>query len=98
MIADFADRWTADIFHGVNSAAARRTCPPELHPIAAELLDNLHWADNLNELRHPPDQRLEALTGSRRGQHSLRINRRYRLCFVWNQGNVRAVEIVDYHR
>ena len=98
MIADFADPGTADIFHGVNSAAARRTCPRQLHSLAADLLDTLNSADNLNELSNPPGNRLEALGGDRRGQHSIRINRQYRICFVWNPGRVSAVEITDYHR
>ena len=98
MIADFADRGTEDIFHGVNSAAARRACPPELHSIAAEKLESLDSAIALNDLAQPPGNRLEALRGNRRGQHSIRINDRYRICFAWTGGQPAAVAISDYHR
>jgi proteic killer suppression protein len=51
----------------------------------------------LNDLRAPPGNRLEALSGDRRGQHSIRINQRWRICFVWREGNAYDVEITDYH-
>ncbi len=57
----------------------------------------LNNATNLNDLRVPPGNRLEALSGSRRGQHSIRINDQWRVCFVWQDGHAYQVEIVDYH-
>ncbi len=57
----------------------------------------LHNARILNDLRVPPANRLEALSGTRRGQHSIRINDQWRICFVWSKGDAYDVEIVDYH-
>ncbi len=59
------------------------------------MLNNAH---TLNDLRVPPSNRLEALKGKRKGQHSVRINDQWRVCFIWKQGDVVDVEIVDYHR
>lgn len=58
------------------------------------MLDN---AGDLSDLRHPPGNRLEALKGERRGQHSIRINDQWRICFTWRDGGAERVEIVDYH-
>ena len=58
----------------------------------------LNNAQQLKDLRVPPANRLEALKGTRKGQHSIRINDQWRICFVWNNGNADAVEIVDYHQ
>ena len=98
MIADFADQGTEDIFNRVNSPAARRTCPRQLHSLAAEKLEYIDLAIELNDLRFLPGNRLEALRGNRRGQHSIRINDQYRICFVWERGQPAAVAITDYHR
>ena len=57
----------------------------------------LNNATSLNDLRVPPGNRLEALSGDRDGQHSMRINDQWRICFVWSDGNAYRVEIVDYH-
>jgi toxin HigB-1 len=57
----------------------------------------LHGAGALNDLRSPPGNMLEALKGDRQGQHSIRINRQWRICFVWRDGGAESVEIVDYH-
>ena len=97
MIADFADQGTEDIFYGVNSAAARRTCPPPLHPSAWKKRERVNAVGELADLAWPPGNRLEALRGDRRGQHSIRINAQYRICFIWDGADARAVEIVDYH-
>jgi len=64
---------------------------------ALKKLAILHWATQLTDLMVPPGNRLEALTGDRKGQHSIRINDQYRLCFVWRDGHASEVEIVDYH-
>jgi len=58
----------------------------------------LHAAESLDDLRMPPGNRLEKLTGDRRGQHSIRIDRRWRICFVWRGSDAWDVEIADYHR
>jgi proteic killer suppression protein len=65
--------------------------------IARRKLDQLHAASTLDFLRVPPGNRLEALAGKRKGQHSIRINDQFRICFVWTPEGVTAVEIVDYH-
>ena len=64
---------------------------------AVRKLDMLHQARNLNDLRAPPANRLEALAGDRRGQHSVRINDQWRICFMWTREGPVNVEIVDYH-
>lgn len=64
--------------------------------VARRKLEQLDWAGALNDLRVPPGNRLEALHGDRAGQHSIRINDQYRLCFRW-RGGAEDVEIVDYH-
>lgn len=98
MIGSYADSATEDVFNGVNSAEARRACPSSLWPVARRKLDQLDSAVTLEDLRVPPGNRLEALKGSRQGQHSIRINERYRVCFAWSSKGPEQVEIVDYHR
>lgn len=97
MIRSFKDTGTEDIFNGENTKAGRRTCPRSLWKIAARKLDLLDSAVSLEDLRAPPGNRLEALTGNRAGQHSIRINNQYRICFVWTNAGPDEVEIVDYH-
>ncbi|AWH22795.1 MULTISPECIES: type II toxin-antitoxin system RelE/ParE family toxin [Stenotrophomonas] len=65
--------------------------------VAERKLQMLDSAQTLSFLRSPPGNRLEALTGDRKGQHSLRINDQWRLCFIWTETGPEAVEIVDYH-
>ena len=88
---------TEDIFNGKNTKAARRICPQKLWKIASRKLDQLDSVNSLDQLRIPPGNRLEALTGDRRGQHSIRINDQYRICFAWADNEPDDVEIVDYH-
>jgi proteic killer suppression protein len=64
---------------------------------AVRKLQMLHAARQLSDLRVPLSNRLETLKGDRRDQHSIRINKQYRICFVWRNGNAHDVEIVDYH-
>ncbi|MGH2543640.1 MAG: type II toxin-antitoxin system RelE/ParE family toxin [Ardenticatenaceae bacterium] len=97
MIRSFANRGTRDVFHGEDSKEARRVCPPELRQVARRKLDQLNQAEALEDLQAPPGNRLEKLKGDRKGQHSIRINSRYRVCFVWSSLGPEAVEIVDYH-
>lgn len=98
MIRSFKDQGTEDVFNGVNSKAARRTCPQAIWRIAARKLDQLDSVDVIDELRLPPGNRLEALSGDRNGQHSIRINEQYRICFIWQEDGLADVEIVDYHQ
>jgi proteic killer suppression protein len=98
MIRSFRDLGTEAIFYGENIAAARRTCPQSLWKVASRKLDQLDSVSTLEELRVPPGNRLEALAGDRAGQHSIRINEQYRICFVWSEAGPAAVEIVDYHK
>jgi toxin HigB-1 len=97
VIRSFADRGTEDIFNGVNSAAARRLVPRSLWTVAARKLDQIDSVEQLDELRIPPGNRLEALSGERHGQFSIRINDQYRICFRWVDEQAEEVAIVDYH-
>ncbi len=97
MIGSFADRGTADIFDGTDSSAARRTCPQSLWSVARRKLDQVNRVRDLGELAVPPGNHLERLRGKRAGQHSIRINEQYRICFSWENGNAHNVEITDYH-
>lgn len=74
-----------------------RRVPPTLHRIALRKLRMLDAATSLEDLRVPPANRLEKLTGDRAGQWSVRINDQWRICFLWRDGNAYGVEIVDYH-
>ena len=65
--------------------------------VARRKLEMLEAATELNDLRQPPGNRLEVLKGSRKGQHSIRINKQWRICFKWKEGHAQNLEIVDYH-
>jgi len=93
VIKAFRDKSTAAIFAGHRV----RTLPPAIQQRAREKLILLHQARVLDDLRIPPANRLEALSGGRYGQHSIRINRQWRICFVWDDGDVYDAEITDYH-
>ena len=97
MIRTFADQATTDIFNGVKSRRARRTCPIELWPVARRKLTQLNRVRDLHELAVPPGNRLERLVGDRAGQYSIRINEQYRVCFSWENGYADKVEVTDYH-
>lgn len=92
MIKSFRDKATRALFEGNPPRRSRG-----IAKVAVRKLDMLDAATRLEDLRSPPGNRLEALKGSRRGQHSIRINDQWRICFVWNDG-AEDVEIVDYHR
>lgn len=92
MIRSFASRHTEELFGGV--------CPRKFrsfHAQAERKLQMLDSAKDLNDLRVPPGNRLEKLGGDRRGQHSIRINDQWRICFRWRDDGPWDVEIVDYH-
>ncbi len=97
VIHDFADRGTEDIFDGIDSRIARKSCPRELWPIARRKLDQINRVRDVVELKVPPGNRLERLRGDRKGQFSVRINQQYRVCFRWKDGHAYEVEIADYH-
>ena len=98
MILSFKNVGTQDIFNGKNTRRARRICPERLWKLARRKLDQVDSAGKIEDLLIPPGNKLEALTGSRKGQHSIRINRQYRICFVWSAKGPSKVEIVDYHK
>lgn len=93
VIKSFADKRTAAIFAG----RAVRDLPPDIQRRARTKLLIIDAAVELDELRVPPGNRLEALKGDPRGQHSIRINEQWRICFVWRDKDAWDVEIVDYH-
>ena len=97
MIRTFKDAGTEDVFNGKPSKGARRTCPRQLWRVAIRKLEQLDSVVYLEELRVPPGNRLEALKRDRKGQHSIRINDQYRVCFVWTETGPDEVQIVDYH-
>jgi proteic killer suppression protein len=97
MIVSFKNQGTEDIFNGKNSQEARKVCPASISKVATRKLDQINAATTLNDLRVPPNNRLEALAGDRKGQHSIRINGQYRICFIWTSTGANQVEIVDYH-
>ncbi|HVR78617.1 MAG TPA: type II toxin-antitoxin system RelE/ParE family toxin [Acidimicrobiia bacterium] len=97
MIRGFRDQATEDLFNGRNTKAARRRLPRSLWRVATRRLDALDQAEILDDLRVLPGNRLEALRGKRQGQHSIRINDQYRICFPWTESGPIDVEVVDYH-
>jgi toxin HigB-1 len=97
MIKKFKNTGTEDIFYGKNSKDARKICPESLWKVASRKLDQLDSASRLDDLKVPPGNMLEALKGDRDGEHSIRINNQFRICFVWSENGPDQVEIVDYH-
>ena len=93
MIKSFGDKRTAAIFVG----RAVRSLPMKVQRQARVKLLIIEAAGRLDDLRIPPGNLLEALKGDRQGQHSIRINKQWRICFVWRNGEAWQVEIVDYH-
>lgn len=93
MIAGFADKETERIWAGLRS----RKLPPDIQQRALAKLRLLNRAKTFDDLRNPPSNRLHALDEDRLGQHSISINKQWRICFVWKDGDAHGVEIVDYH-
>ena len=93
MILSFHCKETEVIFHRGRS----KKLPPEIHRVALRKLLQIHASTVLDSLKIPPGNRLEELKKGRSGQHSIRINDQWRICFKWDNGNARDVEIVDYH-
>lgn len=93
MIKSFSCKESEKLFNG----KLIKKLPKDIQCVALRKLKMLDAATLINTLKVPPGNRLEALKGSRKGQHSIRINDQWRICFVWSQGNAFEVEIVDYH-
>ena len=94
MIESFRCKETAKIFGREYSLRL----PSVIQKVAFRKLRMLHRSSTVEDLRVPPGNRLEALSGNRRGQHSIRINNAWRICFIWRDGNAHDVEIVNYHK
>ena len=95
-ILNFKNKASRDIAEGINSKAAQKILPTNLHLSARMRLNILNSADSLLGL-NLPGFRLEQLKGNRKGQYSIRINNQYRICFLWNAQNASDVEVIDYH-
>ncbi|MFN5083099.1 MAG: type II toxin-antitoxin system RelE/ParE family toxin [Brevundimonas sp.] len=93
MIRSFRDRATKQVWLSRPS----RRLPPDIQALVLRRLRGLDTAERLDDLRQPPGNRLEALSGDRQGQHSIRINQQWRICFRWTAGGCDDVEICDYH-
>jgi len=93
IIVTFRDAEAAAIWAGRRS----RRLPADIQAVALRKLRLFNNAKRLDDLRVPPGNRLEALTGERQGQHSIRVNDQWRICFVWREGHAHQVEIVGYH-
>ncbi len=96
-IKSFANSGSRDIGEGINTKAARGVLPKQLHPKAAILCAVIAAARKLEDLSLSRSWCLERLKGDRSGQHSIRINNQYRICFLWTGQDAEDVEIVDYH-
>ena len=97
MIESFGNRCAEDIYDGNNTKHSRRL-PIYLHENAQDKLDMINAARELRELRVPPANQLEALKGDYKGQHSIRINKQWRIVFRWDKGHAYDVKILDYHQ
>jgi toxin HigB-1 len=97
MIQSFPNDGTEDLFNGKDTRAARKACPRELWRTLARKFDALNGATELRDLASPPNNRLEALRRDRQGQHAIRINDQYRICFRWTEAGPADVEVTDYH-
>jgi proteic killer suppression protein len=93
VIRSFADVETELIWSGRRS----RRLPPDIQDTALRKLRLLNAAKRLEDMAVPPGNRLEALSGDRKGEHSIRINQQWRICFRWREGGAEDVEICDYH-
>ena len=93
MIVSFTCKETEGIWNG----QASRKLPRNIQDRALRKLRLLDAAQSVEDLKHPPGNHLEALKGDRQGQHSIRVNQQWRICFRWHNGDAQDVEIVDYH-
>jgi len=93
MIESFKCKETEKLYH----RQFTKRLPQSIQKVAMRKLWMLEAATQLNDLKVPPNNQLEVLKGNRKGQHSIRINKQWRICFVWHAGHAKNVEIVDYH-
>ena len=93
MVRSFGSKATEQIWNGT----AVRSLPIDMQNTARRKLRMINNAQSLDELRVPPNNRLEKLKGDRAGQFSIRVNRQWRICFRWNDGDAHEVELADYH-
>jgi toxin HigB-1 len=96
MIQSFKNQAAEDLFNGKATKAALKIIPRDLWNIVSRKLDQIDSVAALNELRVPPGNHLEALKRDRQGQHSIRINAQYRICFKWTKSGPSDVEVTDY--
>ncbi len=96
-ILSYKNAASRDIAENLNTKSARKLLPLTLHKAARKIIATLNGMTNLNDLKIFTGWKLESLKGDRKGQFSLRINKQFRVCFIWNGHNVSNVEIVDYH-
>ena len=96
MIVSFKDDGTEDVFDGRDTKKA--VCPPDIVRMARRKLDRINQAARLDDLRVPPNNHLEKLKGDREGQHSIKVNDQWRVCFRWADAGAEEVEIVDYRK
>ena len=97
MIRSFNNKATEDVFNGKSTKLAVKVCPKRLWKVATRKLDQLDSVSTLEELRVPPGNRLESLSGKRKGKFSVRINDQFRIVFRWTETGPADVEITDYH-
>ena len=97
MIVSFGNKATSNLFHGISSRHVRKL-PNQIHETARYKLDVLNAAQSLDDLRSPPGNRLEPLTGNLKGFHSIRINSQWRIVFRWDTNAAHDVQILDYHK
>jgi proteic killer suppression protein len=93
VIKSFKNRETEKIY----SREVSKKLPTDIQQVALRKLRMINNAKNINDLRIPPANRLEKLSGNREGQYSIRINDQWRICFIWQDGDAHNVEITDYH-
>ena len=94
MIESFADKRTENVFNGLRE----KSFPESILRRARSKLDRIDYATRLDDLRAPPGNRLEALVGGRAGQHSIRVSRGWRICFVWRDGAAWSVELNNHYQ
>lgn len=97
MIQSFRDQGTEDVFNRKDTKRARKTIPQQLWKVALRKLNLVNTATRLQDFKVPPNNKFEALKEDRAGQHAIRINQQYRVCFEWTTAGPENVEITDYH-
>ena len=96
MIRSFKNQGTEDLFNGVDTKAARKICPQDIRNVARRKLGHVDAAETLEDLKSPGNM-LKKLEKDRAGQHAIRVNDQFRICFIWSDGQADQVEVTDYH-